>query len=338
MKYSIFLFSFLFLACEKPNLVSEIYNFEGKTMGTYYSVQYVSNDEQDLQHSVDSILQFVNQSVSTYIPNSTISKVNQMGIGNIEVDSHFIENFVEAKQVYEKTNGSFNPAVMPLVNYWGFGYERLQNEQPIDSTKVAELLQLVNFDSFTLLDNQLTKAIADAELDFSSLAKGYGVDVIANYFNSKQIDSYLIDIGGEVVANGVKPDNSNWTVGIRKPSTNLNERTVVSKAISLKNEAMATSGNYENYKELEGRQIIAHTINPKTGFPQSLEEEILSSTVIAKHCITADAYATAFKVMGLKKSKEVIKNKPELEVFFIYKTETGEIKNWTTIEELTNAH
>ena len=250
---------------------------------------------------------------------------------SLRIDKHFKTNFSLAKEVYNKTNGAFNPAIMPLVNYWGFGYERLNSEIKTDSAKVGELLQLVNFDSFTIVNNTLVKTIPDAELDFSSLAKGYGVDVIAEFLDAQNIDSYLIDIGGEVRAKGKKQDGVSWKVGIRKPSTDKNERKKVVQKFSLNDEAMATSGNYENYQIMEGETVIAHTINPETGFPQSLEEEIISSTVVANTCMRADAYATAFKVMGLRKSKEVLAGEKDLGVFFIFLNEENEVDTWTNL-------
>ena len=331
MKYSyLLLFVFLF-CCSTPEKTNELMKLQGQTMGTYYSVQYYTNSAESFQEKIDSVLVAVNQSLSTYIPSSTISQVNQMQDDSLRIDKHFKTNFSLAKEVYNKTNGAFNPAIMPLVNYWGFGYERLNSEIKTDSAKVGELLQLVNFDSFTIVNNTLVKTIPDAELDFSSLAKGYGVDVIAEFLDTQNIDSYLIDIGGEVRAKGKKQDGVSWKVGIRKPSTDKNERKKVVQKFSLNDEAMATSGNYENYQIMEGETVIAHTINPETGFPQSLEEEIISSTVVANTCMRADAYATAFKVMGLRKSKEVLSEEKDLGVFFIFLNEENEVDTWTNL-------
>ena len=331
MKYSYLLLFVFFFCCSAPEKTNELMKLQGQTMGTYYSVQYYTNSAESFQEKIDSVLVAVNQSLSTYIPSSTISQVNQMQDDSLRIDKHFKTNFSLAKEVYNKTNGAFNPAIMPLVNYWGFGYERLNSEIKTDSAKVGELLQLVNFDSFTIVNNTLVKTIPDAELDFSSLAKGYGVDVIAEFLDTQNIDSYLIDIGGEVRAKGKKQDGVSWKVGIRKPSTDKNERKKVVQKFSLNDEAMATSGNYENYQIMEGETVIAHTINPETGFPQSLEEEIISSTVVANTCMRADAYATAFKVMGLRKSKEVLSEEKDLGVFFIFLNEENEVDTWTNL-------
>ena len=331
MKYSYLLLFVFFFCCSAPEKTNELMKLQGQTMGTYYSVQYYTNSGESFQERIDSVLVAVNQSLSTYIPSSTISQVNQMQDDSLRIDKHFKTNFSLAKEVYNKTNGAFNPAIMPLVNYWGFGYERLNSEIKTDSAKVGELLQLVNFDSFTIVNNTLVKTIPDAELDFSSLAKGYGVDVIAEFLDTQNIDSYLIDIGGEVRAKGKKQDGVSWKIGIRKPSTDKNERKKVVQKFSLNDEAMATSGNYENYQIMEGETVIAHTINPETGFPQSLEEEIISSTVVANTCMRADAYATAFKVMGLRKSKEVLAGEKDLGVFFIFLNEENEVDTWTNL-------
>lgn len=333
MKYFIPIFLLLLFSCKNSELTTtKLIHLQGKTMGTYYGVQYYTKKGVNYQSQIDSILAAVNQSLSTYIPTSTISKVNQANAGTITVDNHFRNNFIAAKKVYEATKGSFNPAVMPLVNYWGFGYERLQNEQTIDSAKVEELLRLVNFDSFTLKDLQLTKSVEQAELDFSALAKGYGVDVIADFLCEQGITSFLVEIGGEVRAKGKKENEQPWVVGIRKPSGEDSHKRSVVEAVELENKSMATSGNYENYHVLKDQTVVAHTINPVTGFPQGLHKGIISSTIITKNCIMADAYATACKVMGLEKSIQFVQSRNDLKVFFIYVNKKGEIKTWTNIE------
>lgn len=297
-------------------------------MGTVYSIQYYG--VQDYTSQVDSLLSAINQSVSTYIPSSTISIVNQAEPSQIEVDNHFKLNFEEAVTIYNETHGSFNPAIMPLVNYWGFGYEKFDSSKKIDSNFVEQLRNRADFSKFSIDGNQLTKSLAGSQLDFSALAKGYGVDRVGQLLSDNGVRSFLIEIGGETLAKGAKPNQKPWIVGIRKPSIYFEDRKTVSEAFPLINKAMATSGNYERYKVLEGERTIAHTINPETGFPQEINAQILSSTVFANQCMTADGYATAFKVMGLEKSKQIVQDHPELQVYFIY-LDKGEVKTWTNM-------
>lgn len=298
-------------------------------MGTTFSVQYFGTE--DYKKQIDSLLVDINASVSTYIQSSTISKINQTEPSKLNIDKHFKINFEEAVKIYEATEGAFNPAIMPLVNYWGFGYEKYDPTKEIDSAVVEQLRQLADFSKFTLEGNQLTKTLKNSQLDFSALAKGYGVDQVGQLLTEKGVHSFLVEIGGETLAKGYKPNKKPWVVGIRKPSVYFEDRKAVSEAFPLVNRAMATSGNYERFKVLESDKTIAHTIDPKTGFPQELNAQILSSTVLADQCMTADGYATAFKVMGIEKSIKVAQEHPEIQVYFIY-LDKGEVKTWTNMD------
>lgn len=330
--FSLLFVLFLLSSCKEESeqkvQLKEV-SFSGKTMGTTYQVKYIGEKEDDLQKLVDQLLEEINLSVSTYIPESTISKINSSKEEKHSVDNHFISNFIASKSIYEKTNGNFNPAVLPLVNYWGFGFERLDESKVIDTAEVERLRILVNFDSFQFVDGHLAKYDPNAKLDFSGIAKGYGVDKVAELLSRKRIENYLIEIGGEVVAKGSNKENKPWVLGIRKPIPE--EKNVLIETIPLSNRAMATSGNYENYRELESKQIIAHTINPETGFPQSIDEELLSTTVLAPSCMAADGLATAFKVMGLAQSKEVLKQLENVDVFFVYRNDAGEIATYSSL-------
>lgn len=302
-------------------------------MGTTYQIKYAGTEIPKLKEHTDSLLKEINMSVSTYLPTSVISRVNQAGEEAVAVDKHFSINFVKGKEIHESTQGSFNPAVMPLVNYWGFGYKRLEVDSlEIDSTEVNRLLGLSDLNNFELKQDSIYKKNPESQLDFSALAKGYGVDQIADYLNSLQIESFLVEIGGETYAKGSKCNKDQWTVGIRKPSTDIDEKEELVKAVSLNHQALATSGNYENYRVLEGGKTIAHTIDPETGFPQQLDAEILSSSVIAKDCITADAFATAFKVMGLDKSKKVLEKNEDLKAFFVFVDQQGTLNYWANFD------
>jgi len=324
------LFFFALMACKTEVSTTDV-ELKGETMGTSYLVKYIGEENKEVKQAIDSLLLAINQSVSTYIPTSTISQVNQAEAGKIAVDDHFIRNFEVAKTVYAVTDGSFNPAVMPLVNYWGFGFEKLDESETIDSAEVKRLQLISNFNSFQLSENLIIKTNGGAQLDFSAIAKGYGVDQLALLLRNRGIENFLIEIGGETYAQGLKSDGSAWRVGIRKPTAN--EQTSVLQIVPLQGKALATSGNYENYRNLSSTQTVSHTINPNTGFPQSVTEGILSSSVIADDCMTADAYATAFKVMGLARSKQILTTLPELTVFFVYENSDGEIESFSTLEK-----
>jgi len=317
-------FMFLFVqACVSPKSALQV--ISGETMGTTYSVKYLA-DHQITQSEIDDLLVQINQSLSTYIPESTISKINQASSENcseISLDDFFIDNFKLSKTIYEATEGYFNPALMPLVNYWGFGYGE-KTSTAIDTNEVYRLLSLCNFGDVKFLQTHLTKKNNAQQLDFSAIAKGYGVDQIAALLNYKNINNYLIEIGGELRASGKNAKHEHWRIGIDKPQKDLSKRTL--KAIlPLKNQSVATSGNYRNYRKL-GAQEYGHIINPKTGFPE--EKEIISATIIAQSCALADAYATACMVMGFKKAKQLVEQNPDLTGYFIYKNKLGEIKTY----------
>lgn len=324
-------FLVLFFSCNQEKKQKQtLRSITGTTMGTTFSIQYFG--QEDYKSQIDSLLVEINQSVSTYIKSSTISKVNQAKPSKIEIDKHFKTNFEEAVKIYEATEGSFNPAIMPLVNYWGFGYEKFDPSKDIDSSMVERLRQLADFSKFTLEGNQLTKTLENSQLDFSALAKGYGVDQVGQFLANEGLNSFLVEIGGETLAKGFKFNEKPWMVGIRKPSIYFEDRKSISEAFPLINKAMATSGNYERFKVLEDKRTIAHTIDPSTGFPQEINAQILSSTVLADQCMIADGYATAFKVMGLEKSIRVAQMHPELQVYLIY-SDHGELKTWTNMKK-----
>ena len=311
----------------------------GKTMGTYYRVTYGDAQQRDFQSEIDNLLEAINLEVSTYIKTSTISQFNS-GTTAYELNSasdsiqqanqHFIANFKAAKAIYEKTEGYFDPTVMPLVNFWGFGYTEKRASADVDSATVDSLQNLVGFNKIHLTQNghQITvsKSSPHAQLDFSAIAKGYAVDEIGRLLRDKGIESYLVDIGGEVLAKGVNVDGNIWRIGISLPE----EGAVVQElqtSVLLQNRAIATSGNYRNFYEVDGVKY-SHTISPVTGYPE--RNTLLSASVFAKDCMTADAYATAFMVMGIQKAMNKAANIPEIEAYFIYSGQDGEMKvNYT---------
>jgi thiamine biosynthesis lipoprotein len=323
MKAVLILSVFIFFSCSSPN--SEIQEITGETMGTTYSIRYYGNGEKSLKPSIDSLLRVVNQSLSTYIPNSTISLFNRAD-SVFEADTYFIINFQKAQEVYEKSDGSFDATVMPLVNAWGFGFEKMNSQ--IDSSLIDSLLDFVGFEKVFLLNNKAYKKRKGVMLDFSALAKGFGVDEVARFLESKGIKNFTAEIGGEVACRGKKHDGSYWAIGVEKPINDVSgSQRAIELIIPLENSAMATSGNYRNFYIRDGKKYT-HEINPKTGYP--VDHNLLSATVIANDCMTADAWATAFMVMGLNKSKQLLSELPELDVFFIYANEDGSTSTYAS--------
>ena len=271
----------------------------------------ISEDEiKDLEAE----LQKVDASLSMFNPQSTISKINRNETD--EVDEMLSEVLNLSFTIYEATDGAFDPTVAPLVNAWGFGFK---NGQLPDSTQVDSLLALVGLAHIHLEGNKLKKDNPLSILDFSAIAKGYGVDRAAQVLRSHDIRNFMVEIGGEIVTEGVNEKGEPWRIGINKPdddSTSTN--TELQDVIELSGKAIATSGNYRNYYIKDGRKI-AHTINPKTGYPA--QQDILSSTVIAPTCAEADAFATAFMVLGTEGANKVLEKQPQLETYFITNTQ-----------------
>lgn len=309
------LFSF---AC-KENKVVKNTKISGAVFGTSYSVLYNSKKNVDFEKQFDSIFHVINTSMSTYQTNSIISKFNRNE--KVMLDDHFIKVFDASKTIHKLTNGVFDPTIGILVNAWDFGPEG--EIKDLDSVKVKSLIQSVDFDKVTRFEDRLTKQNLNTFLDFNAIAKGYAVDVISEFLESNNIDNYLVEIGGEIRGKGISIDKqSPWRIGVENP--NFDGTQSILKAISLKDEAMATSGTYRKYKvDSEGNRY-AHIIDPKTGYPS--KTNLLSISVIANDCMTADAYATAFKAMGMEKVKTFLKEHAELKAFLIFENDKNELE------------
>lgn len=318
-------------SCREPSgnnePVNDYIQIDGRTMGTYYKIIYEDSLDRDFRKSIDSLLSVINNSMSTYIPNSIISFVNDNHSDtDIDIDNHFYNVFVRAKEIYELSSGAFNPSVMPLVRYFGFATD--EPVERVDSIKVDSLLWLIRFENFhaakIIYKNQLGKNETSyqlfkedpfIELDFSAIAKGYGVDVIFEFLKEKGFYSIFVDIGGEINAMGKDLNSDIWTVGIEDPINSTLDKRVAKAHIRISASAVATSGNYRNIREIEGVKY-SHTINPFTGFPE--KNSLLSATVIARDCMTADALATACMVLGKEKGKILIDSLDNTEGYFIF--------------------
>ena len=302
------IFCLLFLVSPHKGGKKEFQHNEGTIFGTLYHAKYLY--DKDLKAELEAELAKVDASLSMFNPQSTISKINRGETD--EVDEMLSEVLELSFTIYKATNGAFDPTVAPLVNAWGFGFK---SGQMPDSTQVDSLLALVGLSHIHLDGNKLTKDNPLSILDFSAIAKGYGVDRAAQVLRDHDIKDFMIEIGGEIVTEGVNEKGEPWRIGINKPdddSTSTN--TELQDVIELSGKAIATSGNYRNYYIKDGRKI-AHTINPKTGYPA--QKDILSSTVIAPTCAEADAFATAFMVLGTEGAKQVLEKQPQLETYFI---------------------
>ncbi|MBR5052975.1 MAG: FAD:protein FMN transferase [Bacteroidaceae bacterium] len=294
---------------------------EGTIFGTLYHVKYLYSN--DLKADIEAELQKVDASLSMFNPKSTISQINRNETD--AADEMLSEVLRLSFTVNKATDGAFDPTVAPLVNAWGFGFKngQLPNDAQVDS-----LLALVGLSGIHLQDGKITKDNPLSILDFSAIAKGYGVDRVAQVLRDKGIKNFMVEIGGEVVTEGINDKGEIWRIGINKPDDDSTSTdTELQDIIALSNKAIATSGNYRNYYISEGRKI-AHTINPKTGYPA--QQDILSSTVMAPSCAEADAFATAFMVLGLEGAKQVLQRQPQLEAYFIYTDNQGEYQTWCT--------
>ncbi len=326
---AVLLLFFLSVSCSEIDEQRKAY---GEALGTTYSITYYSEDLIPLDKALDSIFERVNQSMSTYRDSSDISRINR-GDSLVKVDSLFQEVFLISKQVWEDSNRYFDPTVGDLVNQYGFGPEAGSKE--IDSVAIDSLMQYVGFEKLELRGDRLIKESPLVYLDFNAIAKGYAIDLIGHYMDSKEIEDYLIELGGELLAKGVNRERgSYWTVGIDDPMQEEGQRELTA-TIELRNRAMATSGNYRKHRtDPETGALYVHTINPLTGFAQ--KSDLLSVTVLAENSALADAYATAFMAMGYDLSKLLLSKNDELDAFLIYSTLEGEMKEFATpgFEEL----
>ena len=301
--------------------------FQGQAFGTTFSIQVYSINEIDFEKGIDSVLSKVNNSVSTYIPESDISKINN-GNTAIIVDNIFIDNFNISAEVYEITGGFFDPTIGVLRNAYGFG--DTNSIQEIDSLALDSMMKFVGFNKVKLTsENKIEKLYPEIYIDFNAVAKGYGIDLIGSYLDSKGVGNYLIELGGEILAKGKNIEkNKSWLVGIENVNLSLDDKSY-SSIIALENIAMATSGNYRKFRidSLTGKKFV-HTLNPITG--SAAKSDITSATVLAPTCALADAYATAFMALGLKKSKAILKNINEIDVYFTYNNQNNEEQVFAT--------
>ena len=292
---------------------------EGQIFGTFYHITY--QNDSSIQTDILAELQKVDNALSMFNKESIISHINRGE--NVETNEMFESVFNLAEKMSDNTDGAFDITVAPLVNAWGFGFK---TGNPPTKQTVNSLRAIVGYKKVKLVNHRITKTDARVMLDCSAIAKGYGCDVVARLLEKRGIKNYMVEIGGEVVTHGISEKRLPWKIGVTKPSDDsLNVNNELQTVLNVKDRAMATSGNYRNFYYRGGKKY-AHTIDPATGYP--VQHSILSATVLAKHCAEADAYATAFMVMGMEKAKKVLEKHPELMAYLIYSDDKGNLQVW----------
>jgi thiamine biosynthesis lipoprotein len=306
------LFPFLYLLPKE-------YKIHGYAQGTSYSITYYAQQELVKKSNVDSIINVIDQSMSLYQPGSTITKLNESTSGML-VDFHFMKVYEKAYAIFKETKGKFDVTVAPLVQAWGFGPKKV-DKFPSDTT-IMNLLKCVGMEKITWRKLYVKKASQCVSVDLNGIAQGYTVDVIANYLKLNKVNSFMVEVGGELRINGAKPDGQLFKIGIEGPTDQTLSTQGIKHVLQFKKGAITTSGNYQKYL-MNGGQRISHLIDPASGFP--LKNEMISVTVFAKDAITADGYDNALMAMGLREALAFVAKRKNMEAYFIYRKENGEI-------------
>lgn len=314
--------SLIFSSCRDNNRELKQVSFRGVVFGTYYSVSYFSYDERNYQAGIDSLFNDFNQSVSYYVPNSVISQINRNETDLM--DDYFKTVLTASLEIAELTGGAFDPTVSPLVNAWGFGFA---DKEQMTQSKIDSLMNFIGYENVGIAGDRIVKAFPQLQLDFNAIAKGYASDLAGNYLAGRGVESYMVEIGGDLVTRGKKADGTFWRIGLEEPAKDMFAAQEWAFLVEMDNRAVATSGSYRKYYE-DGGQRFSHTIDPTTGRP--VDHNLLSVSVFANDCMTADAYATAFMVMGLEKSKDFLQSRNDLDAFFIYSADGDEYGTYTT--------
>ncbi len=324
-RITLFLFGMAFFSCTEGKLPIRENRNVGGALGTSYSLIYLSEEPLDLRREIDSVFATVNGSLSTYLPESDISRINN-GDSTVVVDDMFRKVFELSKEVHKQTNGYFDPTVGALVNAWGFGPGK---QITLDSSRVDSLLDFVGFDKVTLTEaNAIVKTNPNIHFDFNAIAKGYAVDRLAKMMDAKGIKDYLLEVGGELVAKGEnRVKQKPWSVGIEDPHIDFTEQLKIK--VQLKDKAMASSGNYRKYRidSVTGKKYV-HTVDPKTGFTKNANT--LGVTILADTCAEADAYATAFMAMDLDEALILLSEQKSLEAYVVYLDKEGKSQEFMT--------
>lgn len=302
--------AFMLSSCKFAAKDQQMVSIRGVVFGTYYSILYYDDDQRVLTDAIDSIFQEFNRSLSFYDRQSLLSKINRNEARY--ADDYFMVVFSRAQEISHETNGAFDATVFPLVNAWGFGFSERANITP---EKIDSMLQFVGHEKVWLENGGIVKSDERVQLDFNAIAKGYAADVVGYFLETKGIYSYMVEIGGDLVARGIKPDGSMWRIGLEIPADDMAAEQQWHYFVEIQDAGLATSGDYRRYHELDGKRY-SHTIDPNTGYP--VDHHLMSASVFAPDAMSADAYATAFMVMGLEKAIDFVESRDDLEAYFIY--------------------
>lgn len=311
------LLTLLLFSCGKRK--AEYLTLAGKAQGTTFNITYFDPQGRDFSKPVDSLFRLIDKSMSLWDSASVISRLNRNEAG-IRADEHFTAVFNRAKEISLATGGAFDATVGPLVKAWGFSYKK--GLPPPDSVQIDSLLQLIGFHKVRLENGALQKTNPRMEVDLNAIAQGYTVDLITGFLEKNGVQNYLVEIGGEVRTSGRNDRGDAWNIGIDKPQENETEARTLQTTIRLSGKSLATSGSYRKFIERDGKKF-SHAIDPQTGYP--ITHTLLSVSVIAGDCATADAYATAFLVMGMEKAMEMAA-KQGFEIYCVYSDEHGDLQ------------
>ena len=300
------------------------YKIQGYAQGTTYSIIYGTKNNADYTDSVKNILHRFDQVFSSYITSSLISKINRNDTAAVP-DKKFVYIFNLSKEINAQSQGAFDITVAPLVNAWGFGWEK---KKDVDQHTIDSIMEFVGMNKVHLENGRIVKSDPRLQLDVNAIAQGYSVDIIAEFFNRIGVNNYMVEVGGELRASGTKQNNSHWKIGIEKPGEHNEIKNRPLKAsVELKDNSLATSGNYRKFYEKDGMKFV-HTINPKTG--KTIKSNLLSVSVMTPECARADALATTFMVLGVEEGIKLAENLDGVDVYFIYSDENGNYKEWMT--------
>lgn len=292
-------------------------HFFGTTQGSYYSIIYYDEDKRDFSREFDSIFKEIENTLSLWDENSLIRKVNRNDTA-VVLNQIFIDNFNYAMSAAELSEGYFDPTIGPLVAAWGFHFKERMTMTP---EIVDSLRQMVGYKKVKIEDGRVVKENPNMTLDFNAVAQGYTTDMIGEFLLSKDVDNFLVDVGGEIMAKGNKPYGEPWKVGIEKPAENKDDERIVQEIVELKDKSIVTSGNYRKYVEHNGKRY-SHSLNPMTGYPS--DNNLLSATIICDNTAWADCLASICMLVGMEKAIEIIETQDNVEAFFIYE-ENGEV-------------
>jgi len=304
----------------------------GETMGTTYHIKVVTDNLHKisgLKDKVDKRLEEINKSMSTYRKDSEISRFNALKIPRqkFKVSRDFAQVIMESKKLHRLTGGAWDGSIYPLVNLWGFGISKKRNRLPAKE-KITRLLKNVGFNYIDLVDGRyLLKKKASVSIDLSSIAKGYAVDRVSELIKNNNIRNYLVEIGGEVYASGVKNDGQCWKIGVNRPQKEAAYDDIY-QIIRLKDKAFATSGDYRKFFEVKGKRY-SHILDPKTGYP--VANSVVSVSIIANTCAYADGLATAVMVMGTRKGLELVNSLPDVEALIVVRQSDNQLLDFTSI-------